>query len=260
LVINSDLLAGPDMPVSITYINTATQVTPLGTLGHPGVLVTWADGRAFLIDSGMNRADAQAFGKPLELFLRAKPTQTFGPIEQQMDAQINLVQGIGFTHLHSDHTSGVTAICNAMAKPATIYQTLRQAGVQNLHTSDGQAIIDASACEHRTLGDELIKPVAGFPGLVAIAAAGHTPGSTIWATRVDGVIWVFAGDIANSLSDLKADRPKGFIYSYLLIPENTAQLAKWRQWLNRIDARADTRVLVAHDIYAFESSPLAHWQ
>lgn len=257
--LTNDLLMGADTPISISYVNTATQVTPLGTLGHPGVLISWADGRKFLIDSGMNHADAMAFGKPFELLLRAKPTRTFGPIEHQMNEAIHQVQGIGFTHLHSDHTKGITAICTAMASPATIYQTVRQAGHQNLHTSEGQALIDASVCEHRTLGDAVIKPVAGFPGLVAIAAAGHTPGSTIWATRVDGVTWMFAGDITNSMADLKADRPKGLIYSHLLIPENTAQLAKWRDWLNRVDSRTNARVLVAHDIYAFEASPLEPW-
>lgn len=53
-------------PSAISYINTATQSGPSGSIGHPGVLIQWPDGRHFLIDTGMPPAAAVAFGEPME--------------------------------------------------------------------------------------------------------------------------------------------------------------------------------------------------
>jgi hypothetical protein len=52
-------------PGAISYINTATQNGPLGTIGHPGIVIEWPDGRSFLIDTGMPPEQAIAFGRPI---------------------------------------------------------------------------------------------------------------------------------------------------------------------------------------------------
>jgi glyoxylase-like metal-dependent hydrolase (beta-lactamase superfamily II) len=112
-----------DAATAISYINTATQAGPLGTIGHIGVLIEWDDGAGFLLDTGMPPERAIAFGKPIELILGAEPTEAFGAIEVQIGNQVQAIGGIAFTHLHSDHTDGINGICRAQTAPAIIFQT-----------------------------------------------------------------------------------------------------------------------------------------
>jgi glyoxylase-like metal-dependent hydrolase (beta-lactamase superfamily II) len=247
-----------DFPSEIQFINTAQQSGPFGKLGHVGVLIQWADGKSFLIDTGMNEAEAIAFGSPFEL-LGAAPTQTFGAVEKQLGSTVKNIHGIGFTHLHSDHTAGVSRICDAMDTPATVYQTRDQKSLHNLHTRAGQVLVNESSCSKSELGATTMKPVPGFSGLFAIAAGGHTPGSTLFITRLDGETWIFAGDITNAMSDIYNNHGKGFMYSYLLIPEDVQVLREWRLWLKAQDERAGVHVLVAHDISAYHASSLQAW-
>lgn len=246
-------------PREIRFINTAQQASPFGHLGHVAILIRWDNGSAFLIDTGMSPAEATAFGKPLE-YLGAGPTETYGSVEAQLDTAIDEIRGIGFTHLHADHTASIARLCSRMTSPAPIYQTRDQRQLHNLHTEDGQALVNASNCAKELLGEGTIKAVPGFSGLFAIAAGGHTPGSTIFVTRVDGKTWIFAGDITNAMADIQDNRGKGFAYSYLLIPEDTALLERWRIWLKAQDARERVQVLVAHDIDAYQASELAIWR
>ncbi len=58
-------------PAKLSYINTATQSGPLGTIGHIAVLMEWTNGDAFLLDTGMTANQAIAFGKPMQLLLGA---------------------------------------------------------------------------------------------------------------------------------------------------------------------------------------------
>lgn len=228
------------------------------SLSLAAVLLRWADGRLFLIDTGMDRQGAVAFGEPIKLLMGAGDVQTFGPVQEQMGDGIQAIRGIGFTHLHIDHTSGITDVCSVLREPAVIYQTRQQTTLQNLHTEQGQQLVEASACRHRMLGDETMAPVPGFPGLVAIAAGGHTPGSTLFVTRVDGETWVFSGDLTNSLAEIVENRSKGWLYSYLLVPENVAQLARWRPWLRSL-IDSGTHVVVAHDLATYRDNGLLPW-
>ena len=253
-------LASTAAPRAISYVVTASQKVSGDTMGHIGILLEWADGSTFLIDAGMNDSDAVAFGKTLETVLGAEASQTFGPIEQQMAAGIDNISGIGFTHLHSDHTLGITDICAAQIQPATIFQTVDQAQNHNRLTNSGQQLIEESDCNTALMGDQTIKAVPGFVGLVAIAAGGHTPGSTIYATTLNGRIWLFAGDISNVMDNLLHNRGKGFIYSYILVPENTDRTEQLRLWLAKINALPNASVLVAHDLDAWNSSELPQWQ
>ncbi len=256
----SHALTSGSGPAAISYITTASQKNGSKTLGHAGILLEWPDGRSFLIDAGMDRETAVAFGAPFESLLGSDPSITFGPIEEQLGSQINQINGVAFTHLHSDHTAGITAICDAMLAPATIFQTNDQAKNHNAFTEAGQNIINDSSCNSSLLSTDVIKPVPGFDGLVAIAAGGHTPGSTIFATKLNNRIWVFAGDITNDMDQLTHNKGKGFLYSYLLIPEDTERLEQLRLWLADIDNSSVASVLVAHDWDAMQSSEIPAWR
>mgnify|MGYP001823972656 CR=1 FL=1 len=248
-----------NLPTEIFFVNTAQQSSPFGHLGHVGILISWRNGNTFLIDTGMSPAEAVAFGKPFE-YLGAGPTAAYGSIEAQLGTAVEDIRGIGFTHLHTDHTAGIARLCSKMSSPAPIYQTPDQQQLHNLHTQDSQTLVNTSKCAKEMLGYDTIKAVPGFPGLFAIAAGGHTPGSTIYVTRVNTETWIFAGDITNAMADIQDNRGKGFAYSYLLIPEDTDLLERWRLWLKAQDDRDGVQVLVAHDIDAYQASELTQWR
>jgi len=253
-------LASATGPSKISYVVTASQRIATGTMGHIGVLLQWPDGKTFLIDAGMNDTAAMAFGKTMEIVLGASASETFGPIEQQMGDDINSISGIAFTHLHSDHTLGITDICSTQKQSATIFQTRDQAENHNSFTDSGQELISASSCAAQLMSEQTLKAIPGFGGLFAIAGGGHTPGSTVFATKVDGKTWLFAGDISNQMENLIHNKGKGFIYSYLLIPEDTKRLERLRLWLGSINQLPDASVLVAHDLDAWNASGLPRWQ
>lgn len=245
----------PDGPVGLTYINTASQATTLGEFGHPAILIEWPDGRRFLIDTGMPPEQAQEFGKPLEL-LGASPTTTLGAVDAQLGVAVESIQGIAFTHLHSDHTQGLPGICAAQTEAATIYQAPLQQRELNYTTEMGLESLDAAVCPRTVLTEDVIKTVPGFPGLLAVSLGGHTPGSTMYAVRVTGKTWIFSGDITNDLRSLQEDIPKPWWYSTLVVPENVERTGELRAWLKNLDAQAEVAVLPAHDVVAMAAAGL----
>ena len=247
------------LPVDIRYINTAFQESSMGALSFIGVLLTWGDGKTFLIDTGMGQEVAEEFGDTMALISSASPITTYGAIEKQMGSKVNRIKGIGFTHLHSDHTSGITAICDGMVQPATIYRTSTQAFEHNLHTRAGQEQVAKSGCSKMNLGDTLIKSIDGFPGIFALSAGGHTPGSTIFVVKVADMTYYFAGDLTNRMEDIHLNRAKGWFYSNLIVPESSTRLEQLRVWLKEVDNQNNNTVLVAHDLNAYVQAEIKPW-
>lgn len=235
-------------PQRVTFATTAQQSSERGKIGHVGVLVTWHDDRQLLIDTGMDNEAAVEFGKLIETMMGADPVETFGPLEEQLEGGVDDIGGIVFTHLHSDHTQGVTALCNAMTVPARIFQTVDQAKEHNLHTKAGQTLVKEARCQRELLEGETIMSVKGFPGVYVIAAGGHTPGSTIILVVTAEQTWIFSGDLTNDIASIRSNAGKGWLYSYFFVPENTALLEDWRLWLRAADEMDNISVLPAHDI------------
>lgn len=246
----ADLLAlrdAADGPVSIESLLVASQDTTRGTLGHTVFLARWADGRAFMIDAGMDRAGAADFAALLTRLMGAGEARFYGDAAEQLGSSIRDVRGVGFTHLHIDHTQGLGAFCAARGPGAAVYQTRWQAEEHNFNTTEGAGIVRDSCLAQRRLEGEGLVPVEGFPGLGAVALGGHTPGSTLFAAAVNGRVWIFSGDTTNTKASLLNDVGKGFVYSFILVPENTARTAELRHWLAALDARDDMTVVVSHD-------------
>lgn len=240
--------ASVDGPVTVSFVETASQSKGNTVIGHAGVLVTRADGRQLLIDTGMDRDAAKEFGQKLEMLIGADPTKTVAPIDEQLQGGINNITAIAFTHLHSDHTQGLTAICSTQSKPATVFQSLVQSTEHNGLTEEGQATINRSKCEQELFSAGDIKPFPGFPGVYVIEAGGHTPGSTVYIAVTEKQTWIFSGDLTNDFESITHNTGKGWVYSYLLIPEDTAKLNLWRLWLKAADDINGITVLPAHDI------------
>jgi glyoxylase-like metal-dependent hydrolase (beta-lactamase superfamily II) len=246
----AELLALRDVaggPTSIESLLVASQDSPRGTIGHSVFVARWADGRTFMIDAAMDRAGAADFAALLARIGGAGEDRFFGDMAEQLGPAIRDVRGVGFTHLHIDHTQGVGAFCAARGAGAAVYQTRWQAEEHNFNTTEGAEIVADSCLEPRRLEGEGLIPIEGFPGLAAVPLGGHTPGSTLFAVPVAGHVWLFSGDTTNSKASLVNDVGKGFLYSYVMVPENTARTRELRHWLAALDARDDMTVIVSHD-------------
>lgn len=263
-----------DLPVRLSYINTASQAMPRSgvldagldpdprapyVMAHSAFVLEWADGRLFLIDLGMDRESALAFGAPIELAAGGGPIEPHADVAAALGRDASRVAGIGFTHLHTDHVSGLAGLCDALGRRVPVYWTPFQGERQNHTTWAGRRIVDDAGCaEQRLLDAGPLYEVPGFPGLAVAVAAGHTPGSQIFVARVregDRVrANVITGDVVNQIDGVRHDVPKPSLYSLLLVPEAGDRLARVRAWLAQLERDHGARLLVGHDRLALEQS------
>jgi glyoxylase-like metal-dependent hydrolase (beta-lactamase superfamily II) len=262
-------------PTRVRYVNSATQGTADGRdMGHIAFVLDWDDGRRFVIDVGMEPEVAIDFGRPLETLLDSDPVIANGAVADLMGDGVATVGGFGFTHLHHDHTQGIVAFCRARqassGRAVPIYQTPFQFEQRNHTTDMGYAFIEEARRLPGSMGCatptrleegpiESIHPVPGFPGLVAVPAGGHTPGSTLYLTRVEGRYWLFSGDVTNTRKELVENLPKPLIYSLLIVPEDTDRNERMRIWLRNLDERPDLTVVVSHDLTALGATSIRAW-
>jgi glyoxylase-like metal-dependent hydrolase (beta-lactamase superfamily II) len=272
----AEILAPPadhDLPVRVTWYDTAVQPMPRSAvldpardpapnqpyaMSHSSFALEWSDGRIFLIDAGMDRDSALAFGANLERLGGAQAIEPLGSAADQLGEATSRVAGIGFTHLHTDHTAGVAELCRRSGRRIRLVRGELAAERTNYTTRGGaQQLADAPCLDAERLEAGALAPVRGFPGLAVIAAAGHTPCSQVFVAFVrDGAAprtYVFTGDVVNQIDGARHDVPKPALYSLLLVPESTARLARLRALLHELESRGAT-LLVSHDRLALEAS------
>ena len=246
------LLAVDGSPSRVSFVTTSSQHYDEGVLGHNSVLVEWPNGDMVMLDAGMDEIKAVEFADLMQTLLGAEPPQIQGGIASLLGDDIGRVKAVGFTHLHIDHTQGVLNFCEARGEGALALQTVYQRDLHNFNTEEGAAIVVDSCLQTEVFpGDGLIS-FERFPGLAMYPLGGHTPGSTLFAVADGERLLLFSGDITNTRAEILEDRGKGFIYSYLMVPENTARTARLREWLGGLDQRDDIDVVVSHDYEAMK--------
>lgn len=265
-------------PVRLAWINTASQAMARAVvldperdprpeapyvMSHPSFVLEWADGRILLIDAGMTREGAEEFGGPLEMLAGAEPIRPHGSVGEKLGAAGSRVRGLVFTHLHADHVGGVPELCEGAAGPISVFMTPAQAERSNYTTRPGLSILNRTACLERQIlpdGREPLRPLAGFPGVAAIAAAGHTPGSQLILARLgegdSARTYAFAGDIANNIDGIMQDIDKPALYRWLIVPEDSVRLRALRGFLRALAREQNVAVLVSHDELDLERSGL----
>jgi glyoxylase-like metal-dependent hydrolase (beta-lactamase superfamily II) len=253
------ILSVENGPTDVRYVNTSSQKLPGGKLGHAVFLIEWANGNLFMIDAGMDRATATQFGTLMETALGAEEAVPHGTIAELLGDDTQRVVGVAFTHLHIDHTQGVVPFCETRGPGATVYQTSWQLELQNFNTEEGAAILADSCLRSANLGGEGILTIRDFPGLGIVGLGGHTPGSTLFAIAGGDRLWLLSGDTTNTKADLLSNTGKGFLYSYILVPEHTARTEALRLWLARLDANDDMTVVVSHDLADIEAGRMTEY-
>jgi len=273
--------ADADLPVRLAWIDTASQAMPRSAvldpaadpapeapyvMSHPSFVLEWSDGRLLLVDLGMDREGAIAFGGPLERLAGAEPIEPHAPVAERLGDAVSRVRGVIFTHLHTDHVGGVTALCAARAgAPFAAFMTDAQDARPNHTTRPGRELLRASPCTRVEAlgpgGGMLALP--GFPGVFVIAAGGHTPGSQIVVATLrhgESVAgYLFAGDSVNALDGVEHDVPKPWAYRTFLVPEDDERQAELRHFLKVARDQAGMQILVSHDRRALEAAGLEPW-
>lgn len=240
------LTESDNKPVRVSAVLTSSQRSLRGSIGHHAVVVEWADGRLFLIDAGMDAENAAEFGRLMELLWSSDPAEFHTTVFDALGERSSQVAAVGFTHLHIDHVQGIELAC-ASEPPFVVVQSRHQRELQNMNTEESATILE-SCPRGEPIDAGNLTEVPGFPGLAIYALGGHTPGSTLFAVAVDDQVLLFPGDITNAKSDLIHDRDKGFVYSFLLVPEDTARTRDLRSWLRDMQDQADIHVYVSHDL------------
>ena len=282
-----------DLPVRLTWLNTASQRMPRAAvldpsrdpdpegdfvMSHPAFAIEWQDGRIFLVDAGLDKEGAIDFGLPMELAAGADPIEPHRSASAQLGEHRERVAGIGFTHLHVDHTTGLDTLC-ADRRPAHpdegpkrigLFQHANQIVPVNHTTHGPKAQVQAASCiESRALGsDSGLLAVPGFDGLYAIPVGGHTPGSTMWVVQLrvhpgasagrsnDVQTWVITGDVVNHSDAVRLGIAKPPLYSLLVVPENEERLAAARGFLKTLFEKPGVKLLVNHDKTHIEQTGL----
>jgi glyoxylase-like metal-dependent hydrolase (beta-lactamase superfamily II) len=235
-------------PVAVHYLVTSSQDTPQGTLGHNVFLIEWPNGDLVMLDAGMDHATATEFSGTVQRLFGGGPAQIHGTVRELLGPGVGRVRAVAFTHLHTDHTQGLTDFCEARGPGAELLQTVYQRDQHNFNTDRGAAIVAASCLGLRLIEADGVTTFASLPGFGVVPLGGHTPGSTLFAVGLGARLVLFSGDITNTLADIHEDRGKGFLYSWLLVPENTGRTAELRHWLKELDTAADIDVVVSHDL------------
>lgn len=258
------LAAEPGGPVAAAWHETAYQAMPRArvlersqdpdtnapyAMSHPSFALAWPDGRLLLVDLGMEREAALAFGRPLE-WVGAKPAVFVQGAASALGTAALRVAGALFTHLHTDHVEGVVALCGARGgAPLPVFQTAAQAELANYTTRPGRRLLEQAGCVAPVrLPEGRLARLAGFPGVAVVDAAGHTPGSqVVLAVLSDGRRLAFTGDVANHVEGIRRNVGKPFLYGLLVVPESPARLERVRRWLGRLEGELGFDLVVAHD-------------
>jgi glyoxylase-like metal-dependent hydrolase (beta-lactamase superfamily II) len=221
-------------------------------MSHPAFALAWPDGRLLLVELGMEREAALAFGRPLE-WAGAGPAEFTGGAAAALGPAAARVGGVLFSHLHTDHVEGVLALCAARAGARlAVFQTPAQATLANYTTRPGRALLERSGCAAATrLAEAALAPVPGFPGVGVVDAAGHTPGSQVVLAVVAGAgaprRLAFTGDVVNHVEGVRRNLGKPPLYGLLIVPEAEARLERVRRWLLHLERELGFELVVPHD-------------
>lgn len=261
------LARAADGPSAVAWQLTASQALPRSqvldpaldpdpdapyVMSHPSFALAWADGRLLLVDLGMEREAALAFGRPLA-WLGAEPIDATGGAAAALGPAAERVGAVLFTHLHTDHVEGVLALCAARGgADLAVPQTAAQAGLVNHTTRPGRRLLVRAGClTPQRLEAAALAKVEGFGGVGVVDAAGHTPGSQVVLAVLHGEgaprRLAFTGDVANHVAGIRLDVGKPPAYRALVAPEWDERLGRVRRWLRHLEQELGFELVVAHD-------------
>ena len=202
--------------------------------------VIYADGRV-MVDTGMDQQVHKFFGRGVE-----EPYDS--QAAKQVEEALKGAQLIVVTHEHGDHVGGVirTSLGAPLANEPASKTILTRTQVQTLMTSPQMAEIkltDEMARRYIVVDYDKYLPLA--PGIAAIKAAGHTPGSQmIYVALESGQEYLLIGDAAWHMDGVRLVRGKDAPW----VTEDDKAVLDQLKWLNDLSRTEHNLFIVAsHD-------------
>lgn len=196
--------------------------------------LVWAD-RSLVIDTGFDEPTARSFG------IESYDRDAWRRIVDAMDRSDAIV----VTHEHSDHLGGL------LAHPR-LASVLRKALLSPEQAVDSNYTKPLTwpprvRTGYRPLRYEGLHAIA--PGVVLIRSPGHTPGSQmIYVRRADGHEYLFTGDVASLLDNVRLQRIRSRLVTDFITHERREAVMLQTQALKRLADRAPSLTLVpGHD-------------
>jgi len=232
-----------DPPESIHYMTFASSTDPLSTLVGGGsdkkvdsvytvFQIRYRRGW-IMVDAGMDSEVDPNVPIPLDRYQQIQ--------RALLGANLNLV-----THEHHDHAAGV--IRSASLPQIAAKTLLTKAQLTTLLERPNLPIIKLSpeaAAAYLTIDYDPLYPVA--PGVVLMAAPGHSPGSQVTYVRLaSGKEALMIGDIVWNMAGVTELKQKPEAISKDL-GEDREQLKGQIEWLNTVLNRKDIALIPCHD-------------
>ncbi len=188
---------------------------------------------AAIIDTGMTEAVASELG--VERFI--------APAQAKVDAAVRQAGLILATHEHSDHMAGLAALSSdpAIARARLGQQQLPNAPLAGRLPWANRTGLTATIAPGG--------PQALAPGIVAIPAPSHTPGSQmIYVQLASGKEYLFAGDIATMAQSWRELRGRSRLITDYVAKEDRRETFAWLMTIRRLAADApELRIIPGHD-------------
>ena len=235
------VLGARTVPSDLLAAGTGIALTSAGVMSFH---LTVSGSGGIVIDSGFDRATAAQMGYS-NFYPRAAA----------------LVQGwlrnaglILLTHEHPDHLGGLAALggeprvmARALLAPAQL--TKRPADMGPKWPTP------AALASARRMSEAPLQAVA--PGVAAIRAPGHTPGSMMYfVTLSDGREYLFGGDTVSLAASWQQGRARSHLLSDWIAPEDRRAVLSWLATVRALHRAAPRMEIVpGHDIRSIEMTP-----
>lgn len=223
-------------PTSVTYELAAYRLMPGGLLvagsGMKRKLVgvmAWRlevpGGKPVMIDSGIQQKDAD----------NTASSKFHADAQQRIARSLTEAGLILLTHEHLDHAGGVMALAADSPVRSSVRLNQAQAKAPGL---SGTAVLAGG-----------LVPFAVAPGIVAIPAPSHTPGSQlIFVVLADGSELLFVGDVSSFTQNWSEGRARSRLVSQTIQSEDRGEVFSWLSTIAALK-RADPALVVipGHD-------------
>lgn len=230
--VEMERVATRDVPGTLFVAGTGLKQRPIAVMAFR---LPVTGGKPIVIDTGFTRADAEGMG------IDTWSGEAQGRVDRTM-AEAGLIL---ITHEHPDHIGGLIGWAgNEAGFMAKAYGKQRMTTPQSAYVAEklGLRINNADPVLERP-------PFAIAPGVVAIPAPSHTPGSQIYFVQLaGGREYLFAGDIATMDESWKELRARSRLIGDFLAPEDRAAVFSWLRTIRALKQAAPGMVVVpGHD-------------